>query len=97
MKDKTFFEKVVYILFFPVLALEVALIYLYKFCISPFMPKSCRYTPSCSTYFLEALFEYGAVAGFLVGVKRILRCNPRSTGGFDPVLPSIRGKVKWLI
>ncbi len=45
----------------------------------------CRFTPSCSDYSKEAIMKKGAVKGFVVGVWRIMRCNPWSHGGFDPV------------
>jgi putative membrane protein insertion efficiency factor len=45
----------------------------------------CRFTPSCSTYCLEAITKYGIVKGVLLGSYRILRCNPFSKGGYDPV------------
>lgn len=45
----------------------------------------CRYTPSCSNYAIEAIEKYGAIKGFFMAVWRILRCNPWSKGGYDPV------------
>lgn len=53
--------------------------------ISPRLPKSCRYTPSCSQYGLQAIEKYGAVQGSWLTLKRIVRCNPWSDGGNDPV------------
>lgn len=46
---------------------------------------SCKYYPTCSAYALEAIEKYGAVRGGFMAVKRILRCNPFSRGGYDPV------------
>jgi len=46
---------------------------------------SCKYTPTCSQYAIEAIEKYGAVKGGLMAVWRILRCNPFSKGGYDPV------------
>lgn len=57
----------------------------------------CRYTPTCSTYFLTALNEYGFFKGTFLGVKRLFKCNPFSKGGFDPVKPNIKGKIKWIL
>jgi len=57
----------------------------YKSWISPFLPPSCRFTPSCSTYTMEAVEKYGAVRGSWMGFKRILRCQPFCKGGHDPV------------
>jgi uncharacterized protein len=57
----------------------------YQLFISPMLPRSCRYYPSCSQYGLEAVREYGATRGAVLAGWRILRCNPFSLGGYDPV------------
>lgn len=57
----------------------------YRRIISPMMPPSCRFTPSCSRYTLESVQKYGFVKGGLMGAWRVLRCNPFSKGGLDPV------------
>jgi len=67
---------------FPVLAL----IRLYQKTISKALPgDTCRYYPSCSHYSYQAIYKYGVFRGSFMGVWRILRCNPFSQGGFDPV------------
>ncbi len=58
---------------------------LYKTFLSPFLPPSCRFTPTCSEYTREAVEKYGALRGTWLGAKRILRCQPFSKGGYDPV------------
>ncbi|MGI8788231.1 MAG: membrane protein insertion efficiency factor YidD [Pyrinomonadaceae bacterium] len=58
---------------------------LYKMFLSPFLPPSCRFEPTCSEYARQAVEKYGAFRGTWLGVKRILRCQPFSKGGFDPV------------
>lgn len=45
----------------------------------------CKYEPTCSNYAIEAINEYGSIKGSILAIKRILRCNPFSTGGYDPV------------
>lgn len=57
----------------------------YRRCISPNKPPCCKYSPTCSQYALDALSEWGAIVGLLLAAWRILRCNPFSKGGFDPV------------
>ena len=61
------------------------LIRIYQAAISPLLPGSCRFTPTCSTYFAEALRIWGPFKGFWLGVRRILRCQPFGGGGYDPV------------
>ena len=57
----------------------------YQWLISPMLPPSCRYWPSCSQYTLQAVQKYGVLKGGLMGAWRVLRCNPWSKGGIDPV------------
>jgi putative membrane protein insertion efficiency factor len=63
----------------------IALIKFYKYFISPVLPGSCRFYPSCSEYALEAVGRYGAVKGTYLALRRIARCHPFHPGGFDPV------------
>ena len=57
----------------------------YQQAISPYLPPSCRYVPTCSTYAIQAIEKYGAAKGSYLAAKRILRCNPFHKGGYDPV------------
>lgn len=61
------------------------LIRLYRKYISPLKPPCCRFYPTCSEYAMQAVSKHGAIKGFFLAVKRILRCNPFSSGGYDPV------------
>jgi hypothetical protein len=58
----------------------------YKALLSPLLPHSCRFVPTCSEYAAEAIAQYGAFRGVLKAMWRILRCNPFSAGGFDPAI-----------
>jgi putative membrane protein insertion efficiency factor len=69
------------ILIFPL----VLLIRFYQTAISPFTPSACRFEPTCSSYFLEALKIYGLFYGGYLGTKRIISCNPWGKSGYDPV------------
>ena len=53
--------------------------------ISPAIGPHCKYLPTCSQYMIDAVTKYGAIKGGLMGIWRILRCNPFSKGGYDPV------------
>jgi putative membrane protein insertion efficiency factor len=57
----------------------------YQRVISPGLPRRCRYEPTCSRYAVQALREYGILRGLVLAVWRLLRCNPWSRGGYDPV------------
>jgi uncharacterized protein len=57
----------------------------YQVGISPFLPPSCRFVPSCSEYGYQAIEKYGIIRGGAMTVWRILRCNPFGKGGYDPV------------
>ena len=57
----------------------------YKRKVSPLLPPACKYIPTCSEYAMTAIERYGAVKGTRLAVWRILRCNPFSKGGYDPV------------
>ncbi len=63
----------------------VFLVRIYKRAVSPLLPSTCRFHPSCSAYSIEALKEHGALMGTWMTLKRILRCHPLSAGGYDPV------------
>ena len=65
--------------------LMIWLVRLYKKFISPLLPPSCRFTPTCSEYAMEAFAKRGFLVGFILTVWRLLRCNPFCKAGYDPV------------
>ncbi|HEX9740488.1 MAG TPA: membrane protein insertion efficiency factor YidD [Ignavibacteriaceae bacterium] len=65
--------------------LFILLIKGYQKIISPVLPPSCRFYPTCSEYGIEAIEKYGVIKGSFMAAWRILRCNPLSKGGYDPV------------
>ena len=72
--------------FFKWLALPlILLIKIYQLLISPLFPPSCRFSPTCSEYSLEALKKYGILKGGWLGFRRIIRCHPWGGSGYDPV------------
>ncbi|MCK4777036.1 MAG: membrane protein insertion efficiency factor YidD [Actinomycetia bacterium] len=66
----------------------VAAISVYQKLLSPLVPPTCRYYPTCSNYAKEAIIKYGNVRGSWKALLRILRCNPFFKGGYDPVVKS---------
>lgn len=63
----------------------IGLVRIYQTLISPLFPPSCRYYPTCSNYMIDALKKHGLILGLIMGICRILRCNPFIRGGVDPV------------
>ena len=64
---------------------SIGSIRVYRRYVSPMLPASCRYTPSCSLYTLQAIEKYGVLRGIPLGALRVFRCHPFARGGFDPV------------
>ena len=65
--------------------LFISLIKVYQWTLSPLMGRSCRYTPTCSVYGIEAIKKYGPYKGIWLTIKRVLSCNPWGGSGYDPV------------
>lgn len=62
------------------------LIKIYQRVISPLLPARCRFYPTCSVYFIQALEKYGFFKGTYLGTKRVLKCHPFNPGGYDPLV-----------
>ena len=62
----------------------------YKWAISPMLPPSCRFVPTCSEYAMEAVDRYGVLRGSFMALTRLLRCHPLAHGGYDPVVDDAR-------
>ena len=87
MKTKNILKK---IFLFPV--------YIYKYLISPILPHSCIFTPTCSNYMIKAVEEFGVFKGFWIGTKRIFRCVPwQKKREYDPVPINIKGDHIWIL
>ena len=69
----------------PMSTLVLGLIRAYQLTLSPLLPPTCRFAPSCSQYSYEAVARYGAWKGFQLSLRRLLRCHPFQPGGYDPV------------
>jgi hypothetical protein len=57
----------------------------YQVAVSPYLPRTCRYLPTCSEYALQAMERYGLCKGMYLTIRRILRCHPWGKGGYDPL------------
>ena len=90
-------KKFLDIIFYPLKLLALLLIYLYKILISPLIPKSCKFTPSCSTYGIIAIKRFGVFEGIFLTFKRLVKCRPGTKGGKDYVPDNIKGDIKWII
>ncbi len=65
--------------------LVIVPIRIYQKCISPFLPRCCRYLPTCSSYAVTAIERFGVIKGMILAVSRLLRCHPWARGGIDKV------------
>lgn len=65
--------------------LLIALLRAYKRCVSPLLPPSCRFEPTCSVYAMDAIRRRGASRGAILALRRLVRCRPGKPGGYDPV------------
>ena len=72
--------------------LIIDILKLYKTFVSPFLPPSCRFTPTCSEYAMQAVERYGFLRGSWMAFKRLLRCQPFCEGGHDPVPDQMKGE-----
>ncbi|MCF8361728.1 MAG: membrane protein insertion efficiency factor YidD [Prolixibacteraceae bacterium] len=78
----SFKKQIIKIISYPLLGL----VYFYKYAISPLTPASCRHVPTCSNYMIEAIKIHG-LKGFWMGLRRLSKCHPWGTHGYDPVPP----------
>jgi len=81
------FGKIIHAIRWLLIKILLVPVYFYKYAISPMTSASCRHFPSCSEYAVEALKIHGPVRGIYLATKRILKCHPWGTYGYDPVPP----------
>ena len=74
--------------------LLTALLRVYQYAISPYIARSCRYTPTCSIYAIKSIEKFGVFRGSLLAAKRVGRCHPWHEGGYDPVPEDINSPSK---
>lgn len=71
----------------------IGFVRIYQFLISPILPVSCKFYPSCSEYTVTAIKTHGIIKGVGFAIFRIVRCNPWTSGGYDPVLKNKTSKI----
>lgn len=81
---------------FPFKLIALTLIKLYQWIISPILPKTCRFYPTCSNYMFLAIKEWGVFRGTILGCKRLIKCRPRGPHGEDFVPLNVKGELKWV-
>lgn len=86
-KDLTWLGSVWKGIRFVLVGILIVPVKLYQWLISPLLPRTCRYYPTCSAYAIEALRVHGPLKGLILGTKRILSCHPWGGEGYDPVPP----------
>ena len=87
MKKRKWYKKII---LFPV--------YVYKFVISPLLPHTCIFVPTCSNYMIKAVEDFGIFKGTWIGLKRLFRCVPwQKKRGYDPVPINIKGDNLWIL
>ncbi len=80
------FKKIIFLFSWLLQHFFIALVLFYRYAISPWKPATCRYTPTCSAYSLEAFKKYGPIKGLYLTLKRVLSCNPWGGSGYDPLI-----------
>jgi len=85
MSDRSVLDKILQLLRTGIIALLILPVKFYQWFISPIIGQSCRYSPTCSAYTIEALKKHGPIKGLWLSIKRILSCNPWGGHGHDPV------------
>ena len=83
-------------LIYPIKLILIGLIKVYQKVISPMLPNTCRFYPTCSNYMIIAIREWGLLKGLWLGIRRILRCRPKGKCGEDFVPLNIKGDLKWI-
>jgi len=83
-------------LLYPIKVVLNDIVYIYKWIISPCLPHTCRFYPTCSTYMLLSIREWGIVRGLWLGINRIFRCRPKGKSGYDFVPQNIKGELRWI-
>lgn len=84
-----------YIICYPLTLVCLLLLSIYRAIIRYMLPSSCNYIPTCSKYAWDSIVEFGAIIGVIYSVKRLCRCRPNHTAGYDFVKLNLSGNYKW--
>lgn len=88
--------KLLKVVLFPLLCIEIVFLIFYKLCISPIIGSNCPKMPTCSIYMLRCVVKFDAISGVVIGTKRLLRCTKKHKGGLDLEPLNILGDYKWV-
>ena len=88
--------KLLKVVLFPLLCVEIVFLIFYKVCISPIIGSNCPKMPSCSIYMLRCVLKFDAISGVIIGTNRLIKCTSKNKGGIDLEPLNILGAYKWV-
>ena len=88
--------KLIKVVLFPLLCIEIAFLIFYKLFISPIIGSNCPKMPSCSIYMLRCVLKFNAITGVIIGTNRLINCTRKNKGGIDLEPLNILGAYKWV-
>ncbi len=88
--------KLLKVVLFPLLCVEIVFLIFYKVCISPIIGSNCPKMPSCSIFMLRCVIKFNAISGVIIGTQRLIKCTSKHKGGIDLEPLNILGAYKWV-
>ena len=88
--------KILKVVLFPLLCIELVFLIFYKLCISPIINSNCPKIPTCSVYMMRCVVKFDAISGLFIGCKRLIKCTSKHNGGLDLEPLNLIGDYKWV-
>lgn len=88
--------KILKVVLFPLLCIELVFLIFYKLCISPIINSNCPKIPTCSVYMMRCVVKFDAISGLFIGSKRLIKCTSKHYGGLDLEPLNLLGDYKWV-
>lgn len=88
--------KILKVVLFPLLCIELVFLIFYKLCISPIINSNCPKIPTCSVYMMRCVVKFDAISGLFIGSKRLIKCTSKHGGGLDIEPLNLIGDYKWV-